>query len=192
MAARQPPRGGGTDRSLPPVDDIGLLDRTSVDHIATEPFGSPAAAAADSRQSMPTAAPIEIEYIRVADNSALPSKAWPMLEIWTRNRAYHIDDKMICVAVVGRDGIPDPKHALLGARLTGGERRSKVTAAVEILTPLPVPGSDAVFFTQTPRGGQFARSSTIERMVLRIRKVRVGAPDADPSWNDYTGRFVVK
>src|ERR1019366_10242589 len=48
------------------------------------------------------------------------SDSWPFFEIWTRNRVYHIDTALVCVAVVTRaTGAVEGTHPLRGARLTG-------------------------------------------------------------------------
>ena len=157
------PAPGYDDPSAPPVAS------------ASKPVGPP---------------PIEVEYIREPDGSSVPSGPVTLLEIWTRNRIYHCDVKMICIAVVDRaTGRTDPQHPLFGARLTGGERSSKVSQAVELVYPLPVPGTEAVFRQEGSRRGQFGKTSVIERIVMRISKVRVGAKETEPSWEELTGRF---
>jgi hypothetical protein len=141
----------------------------------------------------PTVQSIEVQYVQERDVQSLRSTAWPVLEIWTRNRIYQVDALMICVAVINREtGEHERSHALKGTRLTGGERRSKSTQTVEIYHPFPMPGTEAVFRDEKKRGGGYAHTSTIERVVLRVRKVRIGKIDSSPSWDEITGRFQIK
>jgi hypothetical protein len=142
------------------------------------------------RKSIPIGT-IEIEYIQETNLANIRSSTATMLEIWTRNRIYHVDAEMRCVAVLSRANMqPEAAHSLIGARLTGGERRSKSSAAIEIYYPLPMPGTEAVFRSEQKRHGQYGHTSTIERVVMRVRKVRVGSMDTSTSWDEITGRFV--
>lgn len=138
------------------------------------------------------APPIEIEYIRESDPSISPSAA-VVLEIWTRNRIYHVDANLQCVAVVNRStGAPEEHHTLKGTRLTGGQRRSRSTMAIEIVVPFPVPGTEAVFKHTAKRGAQYGQTSTVERVILRVRKIVVGTAGAEPAWDEITGRFQLR
>ncbi|MDP3275827.1 MAG: hypothetical protein Q8Q09_11565 [Deltaproteobacteria bacterium] len=135
------------------------------------------------------AAPIEIEYIRDVDPAASPATA-VVLEVWTRNRIYHVDANMLCIDVINRaSGASEPHHSLKGTRLTGGQRRSRSTMAIEIVVPYPVPGTEAVFKHMGKRGAQYGQTSTVERVVLKIRKIVVGSIGAEPAWDEITGRF---
>jgi len=131
---------------------------------------------------------IEIEYVLESRGSTF-SAAWPMLEIWTRNRIYYVDASMVCVQVTARDGTLEPNHSLRGARLTGGERRQRDGSDAEIYFPFPLPGTEAVFRSAGKRNGSFGRTSTIERVILKARKMRVGPEESDSSWKEITGRF---
>jgi hypothetical protein len=138
------------------------------------------------------APPIEVEYIREADAN-MSTTNLVVLEVWTRNRIYHVDANFLCIAVINRStGAPEENHSLKGARLTGGQRRSRTTMAIEIVVPLPVPGSEAVFKHAGRRGAQFGQTSTVERVVLKVRKVVVGAAGAEPAWAEVTGRFQIR
>lgn len=137
--------------------------------------------------------PIEIEYIRESNVQAAREAPSALLEIWTRNRVYHVDVTMTCVGVVDRaTGQLEANNSLLGARLTGGQRRSRAANAVEIVFPLPVPGTEATFKRDGRRQGQYGHTSTIERVVLRVRKIRIGAAESEPLWDEITGRFQVR
>lgn len=138
------------------------------------------------------APPIEVEYIRETDASVSPTAA-VVLEIWTRNRIYHVDANLTCVAVINRStGAPEEHHTLKGTRLTGGQRRSRSTLAIEIVVPFPVPGTEAVFKHAGKRGAQYGQTSTVERVILRVRKLVVGSTGAEPAWDEITGRFQIR
>ncbi len=117
------------------------------------------------------------------------SSSWTLFEIWTRNRIYHVDSSFSCIAVVTRStGRSESSHPLKGARLTGGERRNKSAHLVDIYFPLPSPGTEAVFRSDAKKHGQFAKTSTIERVVLRVRRVRVNTTAEGQAWDDFMGR----
>jgi hypothetical protein len=138
------------------------------------------------------APPIEVEYIRETDTSVSPTAA-VVLEIWTRNRIYHVDANLACVSVINRStGAPEEHHTLKGTRLTGGQRRSRSTMAIEIVVPFPVPGTEAVFKHAGKRGAQYGQTSTVERVILRVRKIVVGSTGAEPAWDEITGRFQIR
>ncbi len=138
------------------------------------------------------APPIEVEYIRETDASVSPTAA-VVLEVWTRNRIYHVDANLTCVAVINRStGAPEEHHTLKGTRLTGGQRRSRSTMAIEIVVPFPVPGTEAVFKHAGKRGAQYGQTSTVERVILRVRKIVVGSTGAEPAWDEITGRFQIR
>ncbi len=138
------------------------------------------------------APPLEVEYIRDTDATMQPGSV-VVLEIWTRNRIYHVDANMTCVDVINRaSGAAETHHTLKGTRLTGGQRRSKSTMAIEIVVPYPVPGTEAVFKHPGKRGAQYGQTSTVERVVLKMRKLVVGAVAAEPAWEEITGRFQIR
>lgn len=131
---------------------------------------------------------IEIEYVEQSGVDAHKNEAWTLFEIWTRNRVYHIDASLQCIAVVTRStGRAEAAHPLRGARLTGGERRNKSSHLVDIYFPLPSPGTEAVFRSDAKKG-QFARTSTIERVVLRVRRVRVNTVAEGHAWDEMLGK----
>jgi hypothetical protein len=131
---------------------------------------------------------VEVECVDQSGLEVQQSSSWSLFEIWTRNRVYHIDTAFVCVAVVTRaTGAVEGAHPLRGARLTGGERRHKDSHHVEIHSPLPAPGSEAVF--RSDEGNQpsrFTRTSVIERVVLRLRRVRIAAAQGHP-WEAFVG-----
>jgi hypothetical protein len=120
---------------------------------------------------------------------AQKTEGWTFCEIWTRNRVYHIDSTLLCIAVISRDtGRSETNHPLRGARLTGGERRNKALQLLEIFVPLPAPGTEAVFRNDAKKNGGFARTSTIEKVVIRVRHVRIGSVAEGQVWEDVLGR----
>ncbi len=173
-----------------------------------KPFGAtpPAAAAARtlrlpnappipgrSRPPPPPPAPtsskgdagIEVEISEQPGVQSFDSASWTLFEIWTRNRVYHVNSDFECIAVLSRaTGREEPDHALKGARLTGGERRNKAAHLVDIYFPLPGPGTEAIFRSDTKKHGQFAKTSTIERVVLRVRRVRIQTVAESHAWDE--------
>jgi hypothetical protein len=130
-------------------------------------------------------AEIEIVYVEQSGFEAHDNESWTLFEIWTKNRVYHIDSSLTCRAVVTRStGKAELAHPLRGARLTGGERRNKSAHLVDIYFPIPSPGTEAVFRSDAKKQGQFAKTSTIERVVLRVRKVRVATAAEGHAWDE--------
>jgi hypothetical protein len=145
--------------------------------------------AIDGRAAAKQEPTIDVEYVEQAGGEAFDGGSWTLFEIWTRNRIYHVDASFTCTAVVTRaTGRAESAHPLKGARLTGGERRSKTSHLVDICFPLPSPGTEAVFRSDAKKHGQFAKTSTIERVVLRVRRVRVNTSAEGQAWEDIVGR----
>ena len=194
-----PPQHQPQSPSGPPAVRPMFVPTQNARPVQHTPAAMPAAPAVNATPDAGLAAPrakaqpIEVEYIHETDLEAARDAEWPMLEIWTRNRIYHVDPAMTCIAVINRaTGQAEPTHSLKGSRLTGGERRSKSSQAVEIYFPFPMPGTEAVFRSETKRNASYGHTSTIERVVLRVRKMRVGTLDSAPSWDEITGRFTVR
>jgi hypothetical protein len=152
------------------------------------PLPAPPAHAEAKRTSARPAA-IEVDYVDEAGVDAHKQGTWTLYEIWTRNRVYHVDANLHCIAVVSRStGRAELTHPLRGARLTGGERRNKSAHLLEIFVPLPAPGTEAVFRSDAKKHGQFAKTSTIEKVVVRVRRVRVASVAEGQAWDDVLGR----
>jgi hypothetical protein len=132
---------------------------------------------------------VEVECVDQSGLEMQQSDSCPLFEIWTRNRVYHIDTALVCIAVVTRaTGAVEGTHPLRGARLTGGERRHKDSHHLEVYFPLPAPGSEGVFRTDVgTQPGRFTKTSVIERVVLRLRRVRIAAAQGQP-WDALVGR----
>jgi hypothetical protein len=133
----------------------------------------------------PRAQGIEVDY-RLAGPGP---RDRTMLEIWTKNRIYLIDSTMICLEVLDRrTGQPDEDLRLVGAQLSGGQARRPDDDVVDLYYPFPVPGSSA-FFSDSKSMKVLGRTSAIERVVLRLHKMRVRQGELDPKFDSMTGRF---
>jgi hypothetical protein len=102
-------------------------------------------------------------------------------EVWTNNHVYTLDARLICVEVrkTGTTSLVED-HPFLGTRLVGGQVQDDTS--VEMSYPLPRPGSVAVFEARRNNRRQFSRTSTVTRVVLRLRIVTVTDPTAVPTW----------
>jgi hypothetical protein len=137
------------------------------------------------RPGPPTAHGIEVEY-RLAGPGPRDKT---MLKIWTKNRIYRVDATMTCVEVFDRrTGKPDSDARLVGSLLSGGQARRPDDDIVDLYYPFPVPGSSA-FFTDRATMRVLGRTSAIERVVLRLHKMRVRQGELDQRWDSVTGRF---
>lgn len=116
---------------------------------------------------------IEVELVNETRKAPFHDPTWRMLEIWTQNSIYAIDSTMRCFDVIDRSSLrPVGEHALLGARLVGGQLETD--KGVDLSHPFPLPGMEAVF-ERVLRGGaaSFSYSSAVNRVVLRLRRVHV-------------------
>lgn len=116
---------------------------------------------------------IEVELVNETRKAPFHDPTWRMLEIWTQNSIYAIDASMRCFDVIDRSSLrPLGEHALLGARLVGGQLET--ASGVDLSHPFPLPGMEAVF-ERVMRGGvaSFSYSSAVNRVVLRLRRVHV-------------------
>ena len=127
---------------------------------------------------------VEVDLVHEVGSASTAQAPWRALEIWTRNRIYGVDWNMVCIEVIDRDtGATDPTHALLGAKLAGGQIRED--GRVELSYPCPRPGCEAVFQPANRKGG-FAQTSTVLRVVLRLRVLTVIPEQMSNAWNDLT------
>jgi hypothetical protein len=111
------------------------------------------------------------------------------LEIWTKNRTYHVDITMTCIGVVRRDtGLQDERSDCVGARLGGGQTRRGDVA--DLCYPLPMPGTEAVFELVEGTRKKLLVTSLVERVVMRIGSTQVDPHRAEPAWHEITGRSV--
>jgi hypothetical protein len=139
-----------------------------------------------SRTSEPPNAPEGIELL-IVDERRVPGaerRPWRAAEVWTKRRIYGLDSTFRCVEILDREsGRPEPTNELLGARLGGGRLRDKDT--VRFSYPLPLRGMEAMF----SKGKKHGYTSTVERMVVRIRVLHTSADEAAPSWDDIASRW---
>jgi hypothetical protein len=139
----------------------------------------------------PEVVPLEIVFDRdthVPTETAPPRASTVMLEIWTLNRLYLVDADMICTEVVDRKtGTRDLKHANLGCRLGGGQRRYGKT--LHVSRPFPVPGTEAVF-ERLDKKRSSGVTSKVERVVLHIRVTSI-VLDEKGAWDDVTSALLL-
>lgn len=143
----------------------------------------------DERTSAPSLAPagVEIELIHETRQTPFHDPTWRMLEVWTQNSIYAIDTAMRCFDVIDRSSLrPLAEHALLGARLVGGQLQTE--KGVDLAHPFPLPGMEAVF-ERVLRGGaaSFSYSSAVTRVVLRLRRVHVEGASSQ-LWGELSGQ----
>lgn len=128
---------------------------------------------------------VEVELVYERAHVGMPQGAWRALEIWTRNRIYVCDWGMTCIDVVDRkSGRSHREHPLLGAHLAGGQKSE--ADHMEMTYPCPRPGTEAVFEYRPPRKG-FVNTSTVTRVVLRLRVLTVPHERTEQSWEHITG-----
>src|SRR5690606_24999295 len=116
----------------------------------------------------------------------LPDQEWTFVEVWTRNTIYALDSRLVCIAVIDQQSRRSHlDHALLGARLVGGQQRD--SESMELSHPFPRPGSEAVFEQSKGRQVRFSQTSTVTRVVLRLRVLTVARDNLLPTWEEITG-----
>ncbi|MEM9072483.1 MAG: hypothetical protein AAGE52_28510 [Myxococcota bacterium] len=126
---------------------------------------------------------VEVELVYETGHTGMAGGPWRAFEVWTQNRIYSCDWTMTCIEVADREsGTPDPDHSLLGARLSGGQVRRD--DAIEVIYPCPRPGCEAVFEHPVRKG--FVTTSTVTRVVLRLRVLTVPHQQIEPTWDDLT------
>jgi len=133
---------------------------------------------------------VDIDLIHERRTAPLPDHEWTFVEIWTRNTIYALDSHLVCIAVIDQNSRrPHADHALLGARLVGGQLRDGET--MELSHPFPRPGSEAVFEQSKGRQVRFSQTSSVTRVVLRLRVLTVSSDNLLPTWEEITGRHDV-
>ncbi|MCA9604566.1 MAG: hypothetical protein KC619_03160 [Myxococcales bacterium] len=131
---------------------------------------------------------VEVELVYEPGRAGMTSEDWIALQIWTQNTVYDVDWGMRCFGVSDVEtGEPDPKNRLLGALLTGGQKRGE--GGLELTFPLPRPGNAAVFEIGTPPKADYVTTSHVKRVVLRLRVLTVNDEDSGRSWNRLSGAF---
>ena len=126
---------------------------------------------------------VEVELVYETGRPGMDMSPWRSFEVWTRNRIYSTDWSMVCIEVRDRKtGKVDPTHTFLGAKLSGGQTRED--HAIEVTYPCPRPGCEAVF--EHPKRRGFMTTSTVVRVVLRLRVLTVPHEQLDPTWDELT------
>lgn len=129
---------------------------------------------------------VDIDLIHERRTAPLPDQEWTFVEVWTRNTIYALDSRLVCIAVIDQQSRRSHlDHALLGARLVGGQQRTG--ESMELSHPFPRPGSEAVFEQSKGRQVRFSQTSTVTRVVLRLRVLTVATDNLLPTWEEITG-----
>jgi hypothetical protein len=168
----------------PEVLDPEVLDPEVLDAPPTGSAPMRAASAIDKpvRRGQPA---VDIDLIHERRTAPLPDHAWTFVEIWTRNTIYALDSRLVCIAVVDQTTRrAHGEHPLLGARLVGGQRRDG--ESMELSHPFPRPGSEAVFEQSKGRQVRFSQTSSVTRVVLRLRVLTVASDNLLPTWEEIT------
>ncbi|MEM9193255.1 MAG: hypothetical protein AAGF12_29035 [Myxococcota bacterium] len=146
--------------------------------------GPPETQAVDDKTAVSLPPFVEVELVYERGYVGMPTEDWKAFEVWTRNRIYVTDWNMRCVEVLDRKtGRSDRTHSLLGAYLAGGQRQDE--DYMEMTFPCPRPGTEAVFEYRGVRKG-FVNTSTVTRVVLRLRVLTVPRERAVPVWDELT------
>lgn len=126
---------------------------------------------------------VEVELVYQTGRSGMASASrWLALEVWTRNRIYRCEWGGKCIQVVDRSTDKVVAHDLLGAILAGGQ--SMHDDALEISYPIPRPGNEAVF--ERPERKGFVTTSTVMRVVLKLRVLTVPHDQGQQTWDEVT------
>jgi hypothetical protein len=149
----------------------------------TTPGGPPSAVAQDRYSNLPA---IEVELIHEVRRPPSVDRPWTMAEVWTQNRVYHIDVNMRCIEVTDigtQKAVTD--HGLLGARLLGGQHNDEKMTYLS--HPFPRPGTEAVFEQSLKNDVMFSHSSTVTRVVLRLRQLSIMTGGERVTWDQIAG-----
>lgn len=126
---------------------------------------------------------VEIEIVHEHGPAPQMERPWRTVEVWTRNRIYTMGASMVCIDVrdrATRKSVAD--HPFLGKRLVGGQHRED--DVIELSHPFPRPGTEAVFESGGGRHGGFSRTSTVDRVVLRLHVITVAPTSVVPTWEE--------
>ena len=135
----------------------------------------------DTSATLPPFVEVELVY-QTGRPGLVSSQRWRALEIWTRNRIYRCDWSGKCVQVVDQKTDKAVAHELLGAKLAGGQAMHE--DALEICYPIPRPGNEAVF--ERPERKSFVTTSTVTRVVLKLRVMTVRHDQGQETWDEVT------
>ncbi len=178
-------RGFGPSFPVPPEAELEPAPASFEDDAAVAAPQRPDRAV--PRRGQPA---VDIDLIHERRTAPLPDHDWTFVEIWTRNTVYALDSRLVCIAVIDQSSRRShPDHALLGARLVGGQQRDG--ESMELSHPFPRPGSEAVFEQSKGRQVRFSQTSTVTRVVLRLRVLTVASDNLLPTWEEITGHHDV-
>lgn len=176
-------RGFGPTNRVPDDAELEPVPARFEDDAAAAVAPKGASAKALARRGQPA---VDIDLIHERRTAPLPDHEWTFVEIWTRNTIYALDSRLVCIAVIDQSTRRShPDHALLGARLVGGQQRDG--ESMELSHPFPRPGSEAVFEQSKGRQVRFSQTSTVTRVVLRLRVLTVASDNILPTWEEITG-----
>ncbi len=174
-------RGYGPKNAVPPDAELEPEQARFEDDPA-----APIAAKGEKALARRGQPAVDIDLIHERRTAPLPDHDWTFVEIWTRNTIYALDSRLVCIAVIDQSSRRShPDHALLGARLVGGQQRDG--ESMELSHPFPRPGSEAVFEQAKGRQVRFSQTSTVTRVVLRLRVLTVASDNLLPTWEEITG-----
>lgn len=129
---------------------------------------------------------VDIDLVYERRSAPLPDQPWVFVEIWTRNTIYQLDGRLVCIDVIDQaTRRSQGDHPLRGARLVGGQSRDG--DAMELSHPFPRPGSEAVFEQTSGRHVRFSQTSSVTRVVMRLRVLSVTPEQLLPTWEEVTG-----
>ena len=133
---------------------------------------------------------VEVELVYEPGRPGMTQREWCALQVWTKNRVYCVDWSMRCFSVADAEtGERDTAHRLLGALLTGGQKRGE--DGLELTVPVPRPGVAAVFEVGEMPKVEFVTTSEVRRVVLRLRVLSVKEESSEPSWKELSTSFRV-
>jgi hypothetical protein len=178
---------------VPPTGIPGNNQQVAAAAAAVNAAAVNAAAAnvAAANAARPRQPAVDIDLIHERRTAPLPDQKWTFVEIWTRNTIYALDSRLVCIDVIDQHSRRSiNEHALLGARLVGGQRRDG--DAMELSHPFPRPGSEAVFEQSKGRQVRFSQTSSVTRVVMRLRVLTVASDHLLPAWEEITGQHGIK
>lgn len=150
---------------------------------AQKPPDSPSKTLTGERDRFGNLPALDVELVHEVRKPPSVDRPWAMLEVWTQNRIYAVDVNMRCIEVVDiATQKPIVDHGLLGARLLGGQHVEDGNTFLS--HPFPRPGTEAVFEQSRPSAAtMFSHSSTVTRVVLRLRQLTIVNGGEEQSWD---------
>jgi hypothetical protein len=163
------------------MPDAPALPPKAPDSEKTLPGDPPPVASRRTRGTDESA--IEVVVVREDAVRDAPRQPWRAFEVWTRNRVYGLDASYRCIEVLDRTtGNLETDNSMLGARFGGGRRQNDTSVVYSY--PFPLEGSEAMFIS----GQKYGCTSTVERLVIRVREFRVRSVDSPPTWDELAGK----